>query len=157
MVKQIDLRGYAHLENTHHSNYFEFVGIVPIYSDWGRGQGDRPINHLKLTGYGVSTYDFHYCELAPWHPENPFSDEKFIEVYLHDCQPKFEQDIDGEKKKVEYRRRIGWLGDDDFATTRFFVPAHQLRPLHYTQLSVYRSLDRYRADYGITDEVSLIA
>jgi hypothetical protein len=143
MAISVDAKAYT--MTSVHGDYCEFVAIVPIYSEYGKGQGDRPINHIKITGYTVSAINFDYCGLAPWHPDNPFADEKFIEIRLHLCQHKLENGT-----KVEYRSRVGWCNGDNFASHRFFVSAKQLQPLHRMSEKVYRSKDRAAEDAGIT-------
>jgi hypothetical protein len=145
MVWLLDITAYKPI--VEHKDFFEFKAIVPIYTDWGRGQGDTPINTVQITGYCVSTRYFDECQFEVWHPDNAFSDQKFIECYLHLCCFRGK----GEKRH-EIRSRQGWYGDENYPSYRYFVEAHQLQPLHRHTEKTYRSKEREIRDMGIESE-----
>jgi len=133
MAWNIDIKGYKH-----HDTGDGFVAIAPIWDECTRQHKEYPINHVRLNGVAVQYVDDR--PLARWHPDNPMSEEKWIEVSLFFCKYKF--DKHGLYLEVERRRlspQMSW---------RYFVPAKQLIPLHWVQEKVYRSQDRYQSIYG---------
>lgn len=121
-----------------------FVAIVPVFAEYKHN--NRPINHIRITGVCVSLWMYHNDNgLSKWHPENPFSLEKWIEVDLYLCKWKSKQ----EEYAITERTRIGWFGENTPAL-KFFVSAIQLQPLHWTVTPKYRSTDREMEECGGT-------
>ncbi|BDA71770.1 hypothetical protein CAL7716_059360 [Calothrix sp. PCC 7716] len=76
----IDVKGYYTDEKGN------FTAIVPLWSSYSRYSNQRPVNHLKITGVVVRFSELHKCENADWHPGNPISQEKWIQVRLRWCK-----------------------------------------------------------------------
>lgn len=137
MAWHVDIKGYFCRENK------TFVAIAPVFDVEFVGK-DRPINHVKLEGVVCSATDYDSLEMKEWHPDNPFS-EKWIEIHPHLCK--------WEIKESEFNLEVNLLErtqcgvDGDRVVWRFFVPAEQLAPLHWTQRP-YRSQERFAENYG---------
>lgn len=135
MVKSIDAKRFFCDQQSN-----KFYSIVPIFDNYLKNE--KPINHIKIQGLYVPIANSN-DELAEWHPDNPFSSQKYIECHIHICK----WIVNTHKEYVlDHRYRTGWHGQECW--TRFFVPAEQLKPLHWTVDKEYRSKDRELENYG---------
>ena len=113
-----------------------FVAILPIWSGYSKHYNLRPINNIKLTGIAVSERDYHCLKGREWHPDNCFSEEKWIELHLYWCKWSLDK---CERLVIKDRHFLNGYGNR--VEHRFFVPAKQLHPLAAEEL-VYKSKDR---------------
>jgi hypothetical protein len=120
----------------------KFIAIAPVWSGYAKYMQQKPINHIKIEGVQVPWIDLDRFVHCSWHPDNLFSEEKWIEVHLFHCSWKLNQY--GEYKQ-EARSRIGWYGEQDATSWSFFVPAKQLQRL-FSEEIVYKSKDREEAE-----------
>jgi hypothetical protein len=133
----IDVKGYYTDEKGN------FTAIVPVWSSYSRYSNQRPVNHLKITGVVVRFSELHKCENADWHPGNPISQEKWIQVRLRWCK------WSGADYEVSVKE-LSNLSYQDYWL--YFVPAQQIVPLHESQPIKYKSQDRELEEGKIFEE-----
>lgn len=134
MAWTLDIKGF-HREFKS-KNVDTFVALVPVGSGYSRHYNLRPINHVKLTGVAASELQYQRLTGCEWHPDNCFSEEKWIELHLYWCKWSFDE---YERLVVQSRHFLNGYGSR--IEHRFFVPAKQLQILAAEDL-VYKSKDR---------------
>lgn len=128
----------------------KFTAIVPIWSKHSEAYRLYPANHIKITGIGIRNIDFdsEYNRLADWHPDNPFSQQKWIEINLRWCKWKWNQ---RREYMLSESHDIGYptlYEGRQYKRYRYFVPAIQLQPLNEYSEVVYKSNDRKKSEFG---------
>ncbi|MGB3203579.1 MAG: hypothetical protein WBB28_01185 [Crinalium sp.] len=129
MTWSIDIKGFhAHKRS---KDDIWFTAIAPVWTQYAKQYNLRPVNHVKLQGVTFLSYDYWNLSGRDWHPENPFYQEKWIEIHPAICKWRINEH--GEYV-IDSRQKI----DDRW---RYFVPAEQLLPLLEANIT-YRSNDR---------------
>jgi hypothetical protein len=134
MTWTLDIKGFR--RQFKNKNLETFVAIVPIWSGYSKHYNLRPINHIKLTGIAVSEYQYHRLKRCEWHPDNCFSEEKWIELHLYWCKWSLNE---YERLVIQNRHFLNEYNNP--VKYRFFVPAKQLQQLATEEL-IYKSKDR---------------
>jgi hypothetical protein len=100
----------------------KFTAIVPVWAN----KKKKPINHIRLTGVAFSFYDYDLLDSCYWHPDNPFCEEKWIEIRIY--QLIWEKGIANKFSRKELHSPF-----------QFFAPAKQIQSIYKP---TYRSKDR---------------
>jgi len=121
MALNIDVKRF------HTPNGTSFIAIAPIWSEYATYHKQKPINQIKLEGVTVRELDLARFTHCNWHPDNPFSEEKWMEVRLYQC--KWELNANKEYSLIS-RTPIGQYGTRHITDTLFFVSARQVRAIY---------------------------
>lgn len=140
MAISIDVKRFHHVEDSK-----KFIAIVPVWSGYARHFKQKPINHIKLEGISAHKVNLDRYISQEWHPDNPYSKEKWIEVYLYHCYWKNTED---KEHVLISRTRIGWYDQIPLHSSLYFVPASQIREFYQKtgESLVYKSKDREKEE-----------
>lgn len=75
----LECKGYC-------TNNDTFTAIIPVWSDYSKRCYMNPVNHIRATGVIVENAYFDHNFNKEWHPDNPFSEEKWIECSIILCK-----------------------------------------------------------------------
>jgi hypothetical protein len=137
MVLEIDIKRF-HIPQEEGN---KFIAIAPIWSGYAEHFKQKPINQIIFEGIYVRWIDLDRHTRQNWHPDNPFSNEKWIEVHLYSCVWKLNEE---REYVLTSRTRMGWYGTQG-TSCLYFVPAVELRKLYQSAPDgglVYKSSDR---------------
>lgn len=119
-----------YIKGFHQADDGKFKAIVPLWNYEAATSGEKPVDHKVITGIAVRAINFHQLTHTKWHPDNPYSDEKWIELELLLCRWSYKNDQS--PNVLERETRLGnWheICGQAHPTWRFLAPASQLRPV----------------------------